>query len=69
MNDSTSSTFQNKAGNQEIVSSTDIVHSIKSDVNCKCGCIPNIPSLFEMAAKRKEYLEKLKKEELEKQGR
>ena len=32
------------------------VHEIK----CKCGCVPNIPGLFEMAEKRRIYLETLK---------
>ena len=25
---------------------------IQSSMRCKCGCVPNIPSLFEMAALR-----------------
>lgn len=34
-----------------------------NEIVCKCGCIPKgIPSLFEMAQKRKEYLEKKKAE-------
>jgi hypothetical protein len=29
-------------------------------IECQCGCVPKIPSLFEMAEKRKQYLESRK---------
>jgi hypothetical protein len=32
------------------------------DLRCSCGCVPKIPSLFEMAELRKQHRLKLKKE-------
>jgi uncharacterized protein with PIN domain len=35
-----------------------------SSQRCDCGCVPNIPGLFEMAALRKEYQEQQKKKKV-----
>ena len=36
----------------------DRMHQVEP--NCKCGCVPNVKSLFEMAALRAEYRKKQK---------
>ena len=40
--------------------------SLVADKKCRCGCVPNIPSLFEMAELRAKYrATKLKQAQLE----
>jgi copper chaperone CopZ len=45
-------------------------HLTNPNIKCTCGCVPNIPSMFEMAALRKKYQEeqKRKKAEAEQRG-
>ena len=59
-----SSTIINSTDDSKLLSlssASPITHT--NAVVCSCGCVPKgIPSLFEMAQKRKEFLERKKKE-------
>ena len=62
-NNSVDDDIIDKATDNSIMGTAHVDANNESSLRCTCGCVPNVMSLFEMAALRAEYRKRMKASE------